>query len=394
MEPIKTAAAHERALAEIERLAAMNPEPGTPEGNRLEVLATLVQAYENEHFPIERPTPLEAIEFRMHQLGLKPRDLQPYIGSRSKVSEVLSGKRPLTLRMIRALTEGLDIPADVLLQEPRKELPDDAEIEWERFPLREMWKREWISEPLESLEDRAEEVMRAFFEPVASEELLSALYKKTVFAERSGRRMDTYALVAWTARVLQLARKQPAKTYKAGIVTYEFMRDVAQCSWSQQGPLLAQEFLSNHGIKLVVERHLPKTYLDGSALLSRDGQPIVGMSLRHDRIDNFWFVLLHELAHIACHLHKGVSFFDDLDASSEDIREKEADELAQDALIPRAIWSDFRTKPVTPGRVRELASELTIHPAIVAGRWRHDEGDYRLSSRMVGRGQVRKLFST
>ena len=394
VKPIKTEADHQKALAEIERLAAKDPARGTPAGDKLEVLATLVEVYEKEHFPIEQPTPIEAVEFRMDQLGLKRKDVEPYIGSRSKVSEVLAGKRPLTLRMIRALSKGLDIPVGVLVQEPRRELPEDLNIDWTRFPLREMARRGWIDEPVETLQDRAEEIMRNFFEPIDGEDLLSALYRKAAFAERSGRKMDPYALVAWTARVLTLAKKEKAGRYSPAMVTADLMREVTRCSWSQQGPLLAKEYLANRGIKLIIVPHLPRTHLDGSASIASDGHPVIGMSIRHDRLDNFWFVLLHELAHVSRHFEDGpISFVDDLDVASGDKREAEADRMAQEALIPRAIWSLCDRSRMSPGDVRELAAELSIHPAIVAGRCRHEAGNFRLFSKMVGQGPVRKLFA-
>ena len=109
--PIRTEADHKAALARIDVL--MDAANESPEANELAVLADLVEAYEAKRFPIELPTPIEAIRFRMEQAGLKPRDLEPYIGSRSKVSEVLSGKQPLTLAMIRALHTHLGIPADL-----------------------------------------------------------------------------------------------------------------------------------------------------------------------------------------------------------------------------------------------------------------------------------------
>ncbi len=113
--PIKTNDDYEAALAEIERL--WGAKPGTPEGDKLDVLATLVDAYEDAHFPIDPPTPIEAIKFRMDQMGLRQIDLVPYFGSRGRVSEVLNGKRPLSLRMIRRISRGLGIPAEVLIQE-------------------------------------------------------------------------------------------------------------------------------------------------------------------------------------------------------------------------------------------------------------------------------------
>jgi HTH-type transcriptional regulator/antitoxin HigA len=114
---IHTDADYKTALAEIERLIDSDPGEGSEEANKLEVLAVLVQDYESKRFPLGSCDPVEAIEFRMEQQDLAPRDLIPYIGSRSKVSEVLARKRPLTLAMIRALHEGLGIPASVLIQE-------------------------------------------------------------------------------------------------------------------------------------------------------------------------------------------------------------------------------------------------------------------------------------
>lgn len=115
--PIHTEADYEAALAEVDTL--MSAEPGTPAGDRLDVLVTLIQAYEARHWDIGTPDPIEAIRARMEQLNLRPRDLTPMIGGSGRVSEVLSRKRALTLPMIRKLSAGLDIRAEVLIQESR-----------------------------------------------------------------------------------------------------------------------------------------------------------------------------------------------------------------------------------------------------------------------------------
>ena len=112
--PIKTEADYETALAEIEAL--FEAEPGTLEGDRLEVLTTLVEAYEDAHYSIPSPDPIEAIRYYMESRGLVRRDLEPYIGSRARVSEILNRKRPLSLTMIRRLNKELGIPADVLIK--------------------------------------------------------------------------------------------------------------------------------------------------------------------------------------------------------------------------------------------------------------------------------------
>ncbi|MBF0143211.1 MAG: helix-turn-helix domain-containing protein [Magnetococcales bacterium] len=116
--PIKTEQDHDAALAEVERL--MDAGPDTPEGDRLDVLATLIEAYEARHHAIGLPDPVEAIKFRMEQMGLSRKELEPFIGSRARVAEVLNRKRQLSLEMIRRLHEGLKIPAEVLIQSPHQ----------------------------------------------------------------------------------------------------------------------------------------------------------------------------------------------------------------------------------------------------------------------------------
>ena len=116
IKPIKSARAYNRALREIEKL--WNARPGSPAHDKLDVLVTLVEAYERQHHEIAPPDPIEAIRFRMEQLGLSRKDLEQYIGGRARVAEVLNRKRRLSLPMIRKLHAGLGIPADVLIHDP------------------------------------------------------------------------------------------------------------------------------------------------------------------------------------------------------------------------------------------------------------------------------------
>jgi HTH-type transcriptional regulator/antitoxin HigA len=114
---IKTESECAAALARIDEL--MDAKPNTPRGDELELLALLVHDYEERAFPIDKPDPVTAIRFRMEQQGLQPKDLVPFLGSRSRVSEVLSGRRNLSLKMIRSLVGGLGVPAEVLLGRPK-----------------------------------------------------------------------------------------------------------------------------------------------------------------------------------------------------------------------------------------------------------------------------------
>jgi HTH-type transcriptional regulator / antitoxin HigA len=114
IKPIKSERDYQRALKDVEKL--MDAKPNTPDGDALDVLATLVEKWEEEHYPIEAPDPVAALEFVMEQRGLSRRDLERFIGSRARVAEILNHKRSLTLPMIRKLHDGLGIPAEVLIR--------------------------------------------------------------------------------------------------------------------------------------------------------------------------------------------------------------------------------------------------------------------------------------
>lgn len=390
---IKNEKEHETALAEISSLIDRDPDPGTSEADRLELLTLLVENFESHSFPKRVPEPLEAIRFRMEQQNLKQRDLVPYIGSPSKVSEVLAGKRPLTLSMMRALHSHLGIPASVLLRERSSAEEASETIPWDRFPLKEMMARGWISGSIQN--DKPERLLAPFFAPVGSPMQIAALFKKTENI-RSARSINQYALAAWSARVMSRAAEEPPRAeYKPNSVNLKFMTEVSRLSWSESGPRLAQEFLRKHGIPLIIEPHLSSTHLDGAAIMYGLDRPIIGLTIRHDRLDNFWYCLMHELAHISLHYGQGFThFFDNLDVKeSSDPREQEADRLAGRALIPEEEWNKSPAKNLrSPEAAQHLARKLRIHPAIVAGRMRHESGSYKVLNQMIGQGKVRICF--
>ena len=399
IKPIRSEADYDAALARIFEL--MGAEPNSREGDEVDVLTDLVELYESRHVPMGYPEPVAAIQFRMDQAGLGPGDLVPFIGSRAKVSEVLSGKRAITMPMARALHEHLGIPAEVLLQAPDLGLEYPlADIEWGRFPLRAMAKLGWI-EDAPDLADRAEQVMREMIDRAGGMDVVgAALYRKNDHT-RANAKTDPYALRAWCWRVLARANEEgPTADYERGTVTLDFLKKVAHLSWSEDGPRRAKELLARDGIALVIERHLPRTYLDGVALRLADGRPVIGLTLRDDRIDNFWFCLLHELAHVGRHMDndRGEAFVDDLTLRNiggrrEDPREAQADEWAEEALVPHAAWeaSAVRDQP-TSMAVMNLANALHVHPAVVAGKVRYERRNYRLLSQFVGIGEVRRQF--
>jgi len=387
---IKTEAEYDAALERIDEL--FDAKPGTSEGDELELLGTLVEVYEKQNFPIAPPDARSAIRFRMEQQGLKAKDLIPFIGSASKVSEVLSGRRDLSVAMIRRLVEGLGIPAKALLKEPETKI-DLAEAQ--KFPIEEMVRRRWFGNFTGTVRDarnQLPELFAAFLRPAGAVEIRAALNRQHV---RSGSEMDPYALAAWRIRVVSVAVGEKLPPYQKGTVTLNFLRELVRLSYRSEGPRLAKEFLNKNGIHLVVEQHLPGTFLDGAALKLPDGSPVIAVTLRYDRLDNFWFTLCHECAHVALHLDKdGVeAFFDDLAKNGKDKCEKEADKMASEALIPAKQWAESGlAQNHTPELVRAFAEKLRISPAIPAGRIRFEKNDYRLLKDLVGSGKVRPLF--
>lgn len=383
-------------LREVQELMARQPAAGSVEGDRLELLTVLIEAYENSKFPIEAPDPVDAILFRMQEKGLKQADLVPYFGTRSRVSEVLGRKRPLTVQMIRALSIGLGISAETLIG---LSVPEDhatsgkADVDWSKFPFKEMARRGWLSDLSANAKTGVEELVQGFIED-AGLQFGAAAFRRSIGGEAASP-TTRYALYAWLARVIQQARAMKPRLgpFEPEKLTAGFLRELAQLSWSERGPLLAVEFLERHGIAVVIEPHLKGTQLDGAALKDADGTPIVGLTLRYDRLDNFWFTLVHEVAHVWKHVGNDEAFLDDLDVPSEDRREAEANRLAREAFIPRVMWRRSEAY-LSPSRetIEKLARELRIHPAIVAGRLRKESRNYTAFSDLVGQQQVRSFF--
>lgn len=391
---IKNETDYTAAMARLSTLMVANPDAGSANENELELLALVIEDYERKIVPPVVPDPIEAILFRLDQGGLTRKDLIPYIGSAPKVSEVLARKRPLSLTMIRRLHHGLGIPADVLIggAEAGEAVLEAPDIDYTRFPLKEMLDRGCFggfTGDATGLKDYAEDLMRGFLRGLAPNPAEPVLMRAPLH-QRGERRINEEALLAWRLCVLKKARAiDPSRDYKKGVVTARWLRELARLSSFQEGPKLAREYLARAGISLVIEPHFKGTYLDGAAMLDQ-GRPIVALTLRHDRLDNFWFVLLHELAHVARHLDEGHPFFaDDLDSSDKaDRQEAEADAMAQEALLPQAEWAAFSTQAnPTASTAQALADHLRIDPAIVAGRVRHEQKNFRLLNRLLGQGE-------
>lgn len=386
---IKTEEQYEEYLAEIDQLIEFDPEPDSDEGARLELLAKLVEDYELSKYVFAKPDPVDAIVFRMEQHGLQQKDIAGYLGGKNRASEILGRKRPLTLKMIRELHDGLGIPLELLVQEPRQEVESDFEIDGSSVPMNELIKRGWID-----AKTAVSELLRRFESPQG---VPVRLRSTQTFG--SSNRTNFTSLWLWLSRIRELADSAPevSKRFSRHQLNEEFIRYVSRLSYMSNGPRLAKECLEENGISLIIEPHLPKTHLDGVAMLGRNGTPVIGLTVRLDRIDNFWFTLIHELVHAWKHLDKDdrrTIADENIEMhSADDEIEVEANELAREILLPTGVYrrSDVFFAPSTES-ILELANQQQIHPAIVAGRVRFETKNYSKFSKLIGHRQVRSSF--
>jgi HTH-type transcriptional regulator/antitoxin HigA len=263
-------------------------------------------------------------------------------------------------------------------------------INWDKFPIREMLKRKWLLpgniDPIDAFKAR-------FSDLFGNEQYELALHRKFHF---NGSSPNEYSLLAWQIQVLSTAKniKNQVKVPKFNKDTF-WLKQLAEISNSPNGPLEAQAFLLSQGIILIVEPHLPTTYLDGAAmLLPNTSIPVIGLTLRHDRLDNFWFVLFHELGHIFLHLDaERASIVDEDVGIAADQIEIEADNFALNNLIPPEQWDMCMCRfYINEDALNEDAKNLNIHPSILAGRIRKENNDYQIFNGKIGLKQVRKLF--
>ncbi len=378
--PIRTEEAHRNAL----QLAATLMTKGDAKSrDELEVLQMLVERWETSRDAAAPPTPIEAVRFRMAQLGLQPRDLIPYIGSRSRVSEVLSGTRSLTLDMIRALHGHLGVPLASLVGDTRPEPPKRRAA-----PSAAAMEKLAKFDVMRKGERLASFLARAF-----GESGTPAMLRKTR-TDRTNAKTDLAALEVWCAAALVKAEERSLPKGRPRKCSAEAGRELAKLSAAPDGPTKVADQLARSGIAFVTLDHLPGTFLDGAALRTKTGVPVIALTLRHDRVDNFWFTLLHEYAHVCLHLSEDrMVILDDMEVKGVDGIEDEADAFAQEALIPAAIWQRAKSPDLTGDELEGIAGEAGIHPAIVAGRWQREHNDYRKFSKALGRGEIRRLFA-
>ena len=213
---IKTEQEYDEALARLDEI--MDAEPGTPEMDELELLSLLVETYEDEVYPMDMPDPIEAIKFRMEQQGLTRQDMQAYLGSQSRVSEVLNGKRELSKEMMRKLHTELGIPAEVLLQEPGRSEVGPCLHDPSDYPLSEMLNRGYL--PFDGTVRQAKAVGEELLDSFLA--VFQGQARQPVYCRRTDKTSDPFALEAWQAQVLYLANNQQVADYVPGSVTEDW----------------------------------------------------------------------------------------------------------------------------------------------------------------------------
>lgn len=206
---------------------------------------------------------------------------------------------------------------------------------------------------------------------------------------------EDWVLLSWKAQVTRRAEsiiENERLSYRPLDVSW--LKELAKLSAKADGPLQAQALLREHGIVLVIERNIPGMEVDGAAFLV-ENIPVIGLTLRRDALDNFWFTLMHEVAHVILHYRTGLAsgFFDDVEHVEVDEFEQEANKFASDLLVPEELWSRSPARIAkVPAPIENLAKQLGIAPAIVYGRIRFERKNYAIFSDKIGRGSVKKLL--
>jgi HTH-type transcriptional regulator/antitoxin HigA len=206
---------------------------------------------------------------------------------------------------------------------------------------------------------------------------------------------EDWALLSWKAQITRRAERiieSERPSYRP--LELSWLKELVHLSEKGDGPLLAQALLKAHGVLLLIERNIPGMEVDGAAFIV-DDIPVIGLTLRRDALDNFWFTLMHEVAHVILHYRTGLAagFFDDVESVELDDLEKEANKFAADLLVPEEVWSRSPARIAKVSKpIENLAKQLGIAPAIIYGRIRLERKNFAIFSDKIGQGSVRKLF--
>lgn len=310
--------------------------------------------------------------------GWQQKDLASILGRPEQaISEIINGRKQITPETARELASAfgtsvdlwMNLEANYRLQLARREKEEDAVRRRARLyavvPYGELVERNWV-EGHSDLDEQERELCR--FLGVSS---LAEEHSATMFARHSAHgEPERRAQIAWAKRVEHLARQQTVGVYDASRLE-ALVEELLVHSVEPAGVRNVPERLLAAGVHFVIVPHLRQTYLDGGALWLNE-HPVVALTLRYNRLDNFWFTLAHELAHIALgHLGTYLDRLDDEHGLTQE--EREADALARDWLIEAEAYDRFRQAGTyARAAIRLFAREQRRHPSIIAGRLQHD----------------------
>lgn len=331
--------------------------------------------------------------------GMSQRDLAVFLGVAEQQIQRYEAERyrSASLERLSEIAAALDIEvresAQLRVEPPTDDGPESPWV----FPVTEMFKRGYFEDfggSAAQARKQADVLIPAFFRQAAFNWTPMALHRRSL---RVGANVQQAALAAWEARVTVLAERRPATAaFDQAALAGGWLHELVRLSARDDGPQAAIEHLRKVGVTTVVEPHLPGTLLDGAALRTASDHHVVALTLRHDRLDNFWFTLLHECAHLALHVGSDRlwAIFDETENAPTSRIEEEADQFAYEALIPSDRWRTCVSRFTQSEKaVRADAAKLGVHPAIVAGRIRREAGDYTLLPNLVGSGQVRRQLT-
>lgn len=335
----------------------------------------------------EFPSPDATIKEFLKRSGQPDSYLAKILGSRSRSSEILSGKRNLSVSDLRVLRDNLGIPPDLLLGHPKSVTTEE---DYSKYPIPELVKYNFLPDGTKRGSKDIEEKINDFFAKSGfnKAEAKDACFRQSI---RKNEKSDIYALQAWLAAVRYISLGQLSSNMYLGI-NDSILYELVKLSAFSDGPIRAINYLKEIGINVIIMPHFQKTYLDG-AVFKINNNPIIGLTIRYDRIDNFWHTLLHELSHLVLgHIDDNLMLFDDMEIQVNSGIEKLADDYAKQIYVSQEQWEEFRNHRVSVTAICAFASELGISPAIIAGRYRYETGKYKMYNTLVGCGEVRRLF--
>ena len=322
------------------------------------------------------------------RIGLKPQQIQRYEASGylgANLSRLIEIAEELEIQVATSFSEEEESASGGLIAWSGFE-----EIDWRRLPATEMVQRGWFQPDLGQSLFAA---TQSYFTRVGAEAFATAHHRKKL----RGRHLpNKLTLFAWQARILDLAaRRFSDSQIRAFEHSEDWFQELVNATLREDGPARARHLLEENGILFFIEPHLQGSYLDGAAMLASSGHPVIALTLRYDRLDNFWFVLFHELGHVYRHLfdHTHLDFFDEENPVGEDSLEIEADQFALSLLISDEDWDSCLSRfALSPEAVKLDAERLGVHHSIVAGRIRRERQDYMILTDLVGQGEVRRQF--